>query len=249
MNILDLIMNNIYLYIFIIIGIVIAITILTIIIINSSKRKKIKNTYEQAEKVEEAIKGIEEEIENEKPTELESIIQKMQEDMEVSPEDVVKKFEEEQEEKAIISYQELVDNVKSGKIQVIDDDNSDINYVESLIDNAETTEPISSVETETEKTVTPEMVREAIETISNERVKDDVVTVSNKSTEQEPKKFKQSKIISPVFGYMDSNTEYSSTRKEHVLDIMNTRDYDKLTEEIKKQEEFLQALKEFRNNL
>ena len=65
MNILDLIMNNIYLYIFIIIGIVIAITILTIIIINSSKRKKIKNTYEQAEKVEEAIKGIEEEIENE----------------------------------------------------------------------------------------------------------------------------------------------------------------------------------------
>ena len=71
--------------------------------------------------------------------------QKMQEDMEVKPEDVVRKFEEEQEEKAIISYQELVDNVKAGKIEVIDDEESDVNFVESLeVDLTE--EPI--IETE-----------------------------------------------------------------------------------------------------
>lgn len=235
MNIINLIMDNIYLYICIIIGLIIAITILTISIINSSKRKKIKETYEEAEKVEEAIKEIETEVETKEPNELESIIQKMQEDMEVKPEDVVKKFEEEQEEKAIISYQELVDNVRSGKIEVIDDDNSDINYVESLIEDVNDLEPISTIE-EVE-TVTPEMVKEAIETISNT------------NNEEEPKKFKQSKIISPVFGYMDNNIEYSSVKKENTLDIMNTKDYDKLTEEIKRQEEFLQALKEFRNNL
>lgn len=247
MNILNLIMDNIYLYICIIIGLVIAITILTISIINSSKRKKIKETYEEAEKVEEAIKEIDNEIETKEPNELESIIQKMQEDMEVKPEDVVRKFEEEQEEKAIISYQELVNNVKSGKIEVIDDDNSDINYVESLIKDVDNLEPISSIE-EVE-TVTPEMVKEAIETISNESLKADTTNILNTETKEEPKKFKQSKIISPVFGYMDNNMEYLNTTKANTLDIMNTRDYNKLTEEIKRQEEFLQALKEFRNNL
>ena len=38
-------------------------------------------------------------------------------------------------------------------------------------------------------------------------------------------------------------------RTENMLDIMNTRDYNELTEEIKRQEEFLNALKEFRKNL
>lgn len=233
MNILNLIMDNIYLYICIIIGLVILITILAINIINSSKRKKIKNDYEEVEKMEEAVEEVSEE--SKISNELESIIQKMQEDMEVKPEDVVKKFEEEQEEKAIISYQELVNNVKNGKIEVIDDDNSDINYVESLIEDSNIEEPISTVE-EVE-TVTPEMVKDAIETISNRSIK------------EEPKKFKQSKFISPIFGYMDNNIEYTTVKKENTLDIMNTKDYNKLTEEIKRQEEFLNALKEFRNNL
>lgn len=232
-TILNFIVSNIYIYICIIIGLLILNTILLIVATNQRNRRKIKNDFVQAEKVEEELEKVEDtKISNE----LEDILKKMQEDMDVTPEDVVRKFEEEQEEKAIISYQELVDNVKAGKIEVIDDEESDVNFVEGLEIMDESEPVISTIETKEE--VTPEMVKEAIQTISNESVK------------EEPKKFKQSEFISPVFGVMNSNVEYPTVKKnENVLDLMNTKDYNELTEEIKRQEDFLNALKEFRNNL
>lgn len=232
-TILNFIVSNIYIYICIIIGLLILNTILLIVATNQRNRRKIKNDFVQAEKVEEELEKVEDtKISNE----LEDILKKMQEDMDVTPEDVVRKFEEEQEEKAIISYQELVDNVKAGKIEVVDDEESEINFVEGL-DVMDESEPVIST-IETKEEVTPEMVKEAIETISNESVK------------EEPKKFKQSEFISPVFGVMNSNVEYPTVKKnENVLDLMNTKDYNELTEEIKRQEDFLNALKEFRNNL
>ena len=159
----------------------------------------------------------------------------MQEDIDLKPEDVVKKFEEEQEEKAIISYQELVDNVKAGKIDIVEDEETNVNFVESLnLDIAP--EPI--MEIEEESSVTPEMLKEAI------------LNISESSVKEEPKKFKKSEIISPIFGVMEENFEYPKINKtENMMDIMNTRDYNELTEEIKRQEEFLNALKEFRRNL
>ncbi len=232
-TIYSFLLANIYLYICILIVLVIIATILFIIASNQRNRKKIKDDYVQAEKVEAELEKIEEAP---KSSELEDILKKMQEDIDLKPEDVVKKFEEEQEEKAIISYQELVDNVKSGKIEVIDDEESNVNFVESLeIDLTE--EPI--VETiEEESSVTPEMLKEVIQTISDSSVK------------EEPKKFKNSEFISPIYGVMENNLEYPTVKKsETVLDIMNTKDYNELTEEIKKQEEFLNALKAFRNNL
>lgn len=232
-TILNFIVSNIYIYICIIIGLLILNTILLIVATNQRNRRKIKNDFVQAEKVEDEL----EKVENTKiSNELEDILKKMQEDMDVTPEDVVRKFEEEQEEKAIISYQELVDNVKAGKIEVVDDEESEINFVEGLDIMDESESVISTIETKEE--VTPEMVKEAIQTISNESVK------------EEPKKFKQSEFISPVFGVMNSNVEYPTVKKnENVLDLMNTKDYNELTEEIKRQEDFLNALKEFRNNL
>lgn len=223
----NLIITNIYLYICIIIVLVILTTILLIIISNNRKRQKIKDDFVLAEK-------IEEEIESEpKNVELENILEKMQKDMETSPEEVVRKFEEEQEEKAIISYQELVDNVRSGKIETVDDEEEGINYVEKLTD-----EPISYIEEEEQgQKVTPSMLRNAIESIS-----------LNKKEEVKP--FKQSEFISPIYGRMEANFEYPTVkRQETVMDIMNTKDYNELTEEIKKQEEFLNALIEFRKNL
>ena len=90
----------------------------------------------------------------------------------------------------------------------------------------------------TVKGLTPEMLKEAIQSISESSVK------------EEPKKFKNSEFISPIYGVMENNLEYPTVKKsETVLDIMNTKDYNELTEEIKKQEEFLNALKAFRNNL
>lgn len=234
-QIYNLLISNIYLYICIIIGLVILTAILLILTANERKRRKIKNDFVEAEKVEAELEKKEE---TPVTNELENILQQMQQEIDVKPEDVVKKFEEEQEEKAIISYQELVDNVKAGKIEVVDDDTSDVNFVESLISD-DISEPIEAIETDKEESsVTPQMVKEAIENISTSSVK------------EEPKKFKTSDFISPVFGRVDNNVEYPTVkRKETLLDIMNTRDYNELTEEIKRQEEFLNALKEFRNNL
>lgn len=233
-TIYNFLLANIYLYICILIVLVIIATILFIIASNQRNRKKIKDDYVQAERVEAELEKIEEAPQS---SELEDILKKMQEDIDLKPEDVVKKFEEEQEEKAIISYQELVDNVKSGKIEVIDDEESDVNFVESLeVDLTE--EPIVETIEDEESSVTPEMLKEAIQTISESSVK------------EEPKKFKNSEFISPIYGVMENNLEYPTVKKsETVLDIMNTKDYNELTEEIKKQEEFLNALKAFRNNL
>ena len=232
-TIYNFIINNIYLYICIIICLLILTTILLIVCANQRNRRKIKDDFVEAEKIEEELEKKED---TKVSNELENILKKMQEDMAVTPEDVVKKFEEEQEEKAIISYQELVDNVKAGKIEVLDDEESNTNFVENLNIEVES-EPIMAIEEEKES-VTPEMVKEAINNISAFSVK------------EEPKKFKQSEFISPIYGVMDTKLEYPTVKKsENILDIMNTRDYNELTEEIKRQEEFLNALKEFRNNL
>ena len=231
-TIYNFLLANIYLYICIIIVLIIIATILFIIAANQKNRKKIKDDFVEAERVDNELQKIEE---TPKSNELENILKKMQEDIDLKPEDVVKKFEEEQEEKAIISYQELVDNVKSGKIEVIDDEESNIDYVETLNLDV-SSEPI--MEIAEEDSVTPQMVKDAIENI----------TVS--SIKEEPKKFKKSEFISPVFGIMNENLEYPTVKKnETLLDIMNTKDYNELTEEIKRQEEFLNALKEFRKNL
>ena len=232
-TIYSFLLTNIYLYICILIVLIIIATILFIMLSNEKNRKKIKDNYVEAERVEAELEKLEE---TPKSSELEEILKKMQEDIDLKPEDVVKKFEEEQEEKAIISYQELVDNVKSGKIEVIDDEESNVNFVENL-EVEDTVEPIMSI-AEEEPDITPEMVKEVIQTISDSCVK------------EEPKKFKNSEFISPIYGIMNSNLKYPTVKKsETVLDIMNTKDYNELTEEIKKQEDFLNALKEFRNNL
>ena len=226
----NFLLANIYLYICILIVLIIIATILFIIASNQKNRKKIKNDFIEAEKLETEL-----EKKDETPNELENILKKMQQDMDVKPEDVVRKFEEEQEEKAIISYKELVDNVKAGKIQVVDDDEGSINFVENLnVENP--VDPILT--TDEESSVTPEMVKEAIENISSSSVK------------EETKKFKNSEFISPIYGIMQENLDYPKVKKDqNTLDIMNTKDYQALTEEIKRQEEFLEALKAFRNNL
>ena len=233
-TIYNFLLTNIYLYICIIIVLIIIATILFIIASNQKNRKKIKDDYVEAERVEAELEKIEETPQS---NELENILKKMQEDMDLKPEDVVKKFEEEQEEKAIISYQELVDNVKLGKIEVIDDEESDTNFVENL-NIEDSAEPIITTIQDEASFVTPEMVKEAIQNISASSIK------------EEPKKFKNSEFISPIYGVMDSNLEYPTVKKtENILDIMNTKDYNELTEEIKKQEDFLNTLIEFRNNL
>ena len=219
------------LVILIVLGLSILTAILLIVASNQRKKDKINKDFEKAQEVRDEIEKIEKE---EKPNELQELINKMQEDINLKPEDVVKKFEDEQEKKAIISYKELVDNVKSGKIQAIDDE------TDKPIDTYQIKDEQSKT-IDREESVTPEMLIEAIENITSNS-KEEVI--------EKIKEFRSSDYISPIYGIMKDNMSYPTIKKKEVtLDaISNTRDYTELTEEIKRQEEFLRELKEFRDS-
>jgi len=233
-DVMNFLLSNIYLYASIIVFLLIISIILTIIASNRNKRKQIKEDFVKAE-----IESNNTEEEKPVSEELEKLINQMKQDMEVRPEEVVARFEQEQEEKAIISYQELVDSVKKGKIQTIDDEQSDIDFVQALQDEINE-EPINTIEVkENESSVTPEQLRAVINEIE-----------TNKVVKEKPK-FKTTEFISPVFGTQKMDITYPTvnTNRNTSISIDKTVDLDELTEEIKKSEAFLQALIEFRNNL
>lgn len=163
--------------------------------------------------------------------EVEEMLMKMQKDLAATPEDVVTNFENEQEENSIISYQELLKSVKEKK--------------------------------EVEIKVTPVKIEEdekiEIEEFDNED------TIQLKPIKQSDKKFKNTDFISPIFGKQDSKIKYPTVPKlerkedeEETISLFDSLDIDyeekivdttKLEAEIKKNDDFLKALKEFRKNL
>ncbi len=129
------------------------------------------------------------------------MISKMAKDLEVKEENDVFAFEQEQEEKAVISYQELLEKAQTDKEEI--------------------QEPINLVDDN-----------------PNEGLEKD-------------KKFKNTTFISPIFGVVDNQINYPTIKsfkaKEDVLE--NVLSIDVLDENIRKNEEFLETLKEFRRNL
>lgn len=238
-NLLNLLISNIYLYLAVIAFLVVLVVVLTIIALNKEKRKQIKETFEKVEAIKEESENIEEVEESAVSKELEDLITQMKQDMEVKPEEVVARFEQEQEEKAIISYQELVENVKKGKIVTIDDEESDIDFVQALQEELNQ-EPIMTYEEvkDVESSVTPEQLRAVISEIES----------PNKTLKP---KFKTSEFISPVFGTQKMDITYPTvnTNKHVNISIDKTVDLEELTEALKKSEAFLNSLIEFRNNL
>lgn len=212
-------------------GLILVLLISNIILIikcsNLKKRKKIKEDYIEIEKQvnQEEAKQLKEE----KPSELDNILDQMQKDMEVKPEQVVANFEAEQEKNAIISYQELVDCVKNNRINVIDDEESDINFVQALEQEIKT-EPVVKINDE-----------------ANSKSHLDAIDELNGV-----KKFTNSEIISPVYGRM-SDPKYPKmenyTNQNSLKLGENTMDLEPVTNEIKKNEEFLRNLVDFRKNL
>lgn len=227
MKFLSVLINNIYLCWGIILALVISNIILIIKCSNLKKRKQLKEELVQIEK---EVNTQEVKIEEKKPSELDSILDKMQKDMEVKPEQVVANFEAEQEKNAIISYQELVDCVKNNKIQVMEDEESEVNFVQQL-----------------EQEYKQEPIVEANANTSANKSHLDVIDDLN-----EVKKFTSSEFISPVYGRM-SDPKYpnmSNYNNENSLKLgENTMDLEPVTNEIKKNEDFLKNLVDFRNNL
>lgn len=226
---------------FIIIGIVLVATIILMIII---KRDRKNDAKEIEQLLEERSSEQESEIDNKvykNQTDLENLLVKMQEDLEAKPDDVITHFENDQEEKSIISYQELVNTLKNEKGS----------YSEQ---NEMITKEVSTVEGQ----VGP--IKTEIQTGLGEITKVEIPEI------KEEKKFKGSDFISPIYGKQEVNIEYPKVpeikrynrideivNKEEKIDrnvlIEENIELEPLREEIKRNDEFLQALKEFRKNL
>lgn len=191
---------------------------------------------------------------------IEAMLEQMQKDLSAKAEDVVATFEQEQEENSIISYQELVRSLKG----------------ENVVPVQTSVEPVIKVEEPVAKKEVPHTEQLSMDAMMQE-------------TKVEPKRFKNTEFISPVYGKMEEHLEYptvpqfnkndreiekeletyesnteSSLVNKNIDDFLGDFDFDNnievnsleqtlnmkpLSEEVKKNDEFLQALKDFRKNL
>ena len=130
MTILNLLTTNIYLYFGLIALLLIIDIILTTISFKKRKRDRIKKDFLEIET--QSLENDEDSSKEPVSDEIMEILNKMEEDSKIKPEEVVRKFEEEQEETAIISYQELLDSVNNNKIEITEDDNGDVDFVQAI---------------------------------------------------------------------------------------------------------------------
>ena len=164
-------------------------------------------------------------------------------------------YEEEQEENAIISLEELVKKSKemyesNEATQYADEGNGPISLeeIEKRIQQAKQETIVEPITVEKEEIEEPQIIKQV--PVTEQLILDDFDTISIKEEKQEPvkpayqanTKFQSSPVISPIFGI---------ERKEAVteMELENTANYEKLDEEIKKTNEFLASLKELRKNL
>lgn len=242
MEVLSIISDNFMVFLILVIILIINFCCILYLIIKERKddKEEIKEILEELKPKEEQPdieleKQQDQKLEKNKK-EVEEMLIKMQHDLETKPEDVVSHFENEQEEKSIISYQELLDSVKSS---------NDVK--------------VTPVKIEPEKI-------EIEETYQPDDMEDTVPLESIQPPIDNQKKFKGTEFISPIFGKQENNVKYPSVPKRvSRLDNMvakqekteekkpepklNLVEKQKLDDELRKNNDFLQALKEFRKSL
>ena len=229
---------------------------------NEEIKEILQDLNSKEEKVELKLEEKQDQKMEENKKEVEEMLLKMQQDLETKPEDVVSHFENEQEEKSIISYQELLDSVRknnnnvkvtpvaiddSEKIEVDIDDTQKINIDDTQKINIEPTEDIQKINIEDTQRIDINEFEYAAP------VKEEIGE----------KKFKGTDFISPIFGRQENNVKYPTVPKRitAINNLVDEKDkkYDtilnnsisvkKIDEDIRKNDEFLKALKEFRKNL
>lgn len=222
-------------------------------LVKAKPREKISKIEQKEEKLESLINAKIEvpigQIKEEQPKEkmnLEDMLEQMQKSLD-SKQEIVDNFESEQEEKAIISYKQLLENMN----------------------NEEFRKELDDYELEQEKTASDVTKEKVLEFLKKEEPK---IARIESPTEKKSKKFKTTDFISPIFGKQEANIEYptiKSFKARHAKDNLDIIDemskptlekvvpdtleqvinIEPLTDEIKKNTEFLNALKEFRSNL
>lgn len=227
---------------------------------------------------EEKQKEIEEVKEENSNSEIEELLSRMEEDSKMRPEDVVANFEKEQEAQSIISYKELVDAVKNRQEEIYEDEleskplatvsdcmkkreemNESID-VEELINTEE--EPIELEATKFKKTdfISPVFGRvEETEKIIKNAKKENIkkFDVNDYVSSGETIDLSDMYLKDSDFKNKDIDSEVAITALDEIYnhmasDLMKSNEELGETaslEELTKNEEFLQSLKDFRKNL
>lgn len=152
------------------------------------------------------------------------------------------KFEEEQEENAIISMDELMQKSKvlyeqNEVTQYEDEGNEPISLTDLELRMNQIKVEAENLEQEEEKIeIIP--VKEEIEKVKL----DDFNTVSLKDAYKEDRIFKSSPVISPIFG-IEKDTSTAN------MELENTANYEKFDDKIKKTNEFLAVLRDLQKKL
>ena len=212
---LELALNNNYIYVGIIIILVVIITI-TILSIKKDRDEAIKARNKELQRPTEEV--------SRSKLELESVIDEMQKKLDMK-ENKITKYEEEQEENAIISYQELVKTMKKDSIphNEVGMEVADSNVIDKI------EEPLTYD------------IEEKVDYIYEEDIKEEPKIEEQK---KEPK-FKNSEFISPIYGTdknLDIKKDVVTSNKAFVMDDIIDEDFDE-------EDEFLDSLKDFRKNL
>lgn len=215
--------------------------ILSVVIFNivKSKRKEDKEIDNIISSMVQERKEPKEEVEqvDDKTKELEDVLEKMQKDLEAKPVDVVASFEKEQEEKAIISYSELVKTLKKGQPE-------EEKTIDILVD--EIKEAASSNESTYDKKFKNTDFISPVYGKMDEHL--DYPKVSSFKKEEDINEYLENfdKKISD-YKLDDYLEEFNENKKIDSLE--QTLDMEPISAEMKKNEEFLQALIDFRENL
>lgn len=229
------------------------------------KRKPIQQVVEVEEDKEE-MKVVEKDVKREEvdslvktdePLDIEAMLEKMQQDLNAKPQDVVATFEREQEENSIISYQELVSSLKGEKIEQTKSES--IKEVEPVVKE--------KVEPQAEQLSMDALIadKESVKKFKNTEFISPVYGKMEEHLEYPtvPQFNKNDKEIEKELETYESDTENSLVNK-NIDDFLGEFEFDNnmevnsleqtlnmkpLSEEIKKNDDFLQALKDFRKNL
>lgn len=174
---------------------------------------------------------------DDKTKELEDVLEKMQKDLEAKPIDVVANFEREQEEKAIISYTELVKTLKKGPSEEEKTLDILVDEIKEAASNNESKEDKKFKNTDFISPVYGKMEEHLEYPKVNSFKQDDEI---GEYLEDFDKKISDYKLD-------DYLEEFNSNIEINTLE--QTLDMEPISAEIKKNEDFLKALKEFRENL
>lgn len=229
-------------------------------VIEKVQQEEKESLVENQETLAPVVEKIEEELQytsiEPNPTEAQAELMRLTETLEKAEEEVknieLTAFEEEQEQNAIISLDELMERGKAmyenGEFDKLEDEGNEPISLQDLEERMkEAKESVAAIEEEpviTEVTpVSHQMVLDDFQTVEVEKETTTPV-VEKKELYSEHKKFKSSPVISPVYGI-----EHPTSTNANDIELENTANYEKLDEEIRKTNEFLMTLKELQKKL